>query len=294
MSEIPNAKPETNPRCPRLETDRFTPNSPVLNICNSIFELASHFDIRISCLVLLLLLSPSAVTAEDAGELQVQSFFRDHCIKCHGPDKQEADLRLDQLTSNFEFQSIATWQKVFTVLHQGDMPPDSQPAPSNEETQRVLTSVKSYFVSARKAAGSGSFRRLNRREISNTLDDLFGLNIDFTHLLPPDGLKEDFDNRADTLRISDTLLETYLDVTRRVANNTYVWGKPSPNQKHHFDFLELSKDPKEASKHPALSGSSLQKFLKPDGLRIFPICPCSEVRLIILSVAASTPPPKSS
>jgi len=245
--------------------------SPVSNICISIFELVSDFDNRISCFVLLLLLSPSAVTAEDAGE--VQSFFRAHCIKCHGPDKQEADLRLDQLTSNFESQSIATWQKVFTVLHQGDMPPDSQPAPPNEETLRVLTWVKEYFVSARKAAGAGSFRRLNRREISNTLNDLFDLNIDFTHLLPPDGLKEDFDNRAETQRLSDPLLETWLDVTRRVVNNTYVWGEPPLSQKHHFDFIELSKAPKQASKHPALSGSSLQKFFKPDGLRIFPITP---------------------
>lgn len=249
--------------------------SAVSNLCISTFEFVSDFEIRILVFVLLcaLLLSPSAVTAEGVGELQVQSFFRSHCIMCHGPEKHEADLRLDQLSGNYDPQSIEKWRKIFTALHQGDMPPEPQPAPPQQETQHVLSWMKDYFVGARKAAGSGSFRRLNRREISNSLDDLFDLNIDFTHLLPPDGLKEDFDNRAETLRISDTLLETYLDVTRRVVNNTYIAGERSPSKEHRFDFVELSKDPKQAGKQSELSSFSIEKYLTPEGLRIFPITP---------------------
>ncbi len=228
-------------------------------------------------LIALLLAAPAVSLAEieDGGQFTkyVQPFLRKHCIKCHGPDKQKAKLRLDQLGKDFSTGTIEKWQKVFTLLHQGDMPPESQPVPPKQEIQRVLSWVKDYSASARKATGSGSFRRLNRREISNSLNDLFGLHVDFAAMLPPDGLKDDFDNRAETLRISNALLETYLDVTRRVVHNTHIWGTQSPPREHLFDFRELSKDPKKASKRPEFSRFSIQKYLKPEGLRIYPITP---------------------
>jgi mono/diheme cytochrome c family protein len=44
---------------------------------------------------------PSVAPAEEVGEVRfpqhIAIYFQTHCIKCHGPDKQEAEMRLDGL-----------------------------------------------------------------------------------------------------------------------------------------------------------------------------------------------------
>ncbi|MFT6241559.1 MAG: hypothetical protein ACJAQT_003658, partial [Akkermansiaceae bacterium] len=37
-----------------------------------------------------------------ATSAQADSFFQDQCVKCHGPDKQKGDLRLDTLAPDLE------------------------------------------------------------------------------------------------------------------------------------------------------------------------------------------------
>ena len=212
-----------------------------------------------------------------AAELQeptphVQSYIRTHCVKCHGPDKSKAELRLDQLIGSSELSSAKTWHRVFEVLHQGEMPPDSEKEPTGEDTRRVLSWMKGYFASAREIAGSGGFRRLNRREISNSVNDLLGLNVDYTKLLPPDGLKEDFDNRAEALRMSDPLLENHLEVTQRIVDSIHILGSPPNRKERYFDFADLYNNLKKATQSPELRRIS-KKYFRQEGLRIHPIQP---------------------
>ena len=85
------------------------------------------------------------------------------------------------------------------------------------ETSRQRNSRGEFRV-ARCAAVEGPqrsqgtvLRRLNRREYQNTLNDLFGTNLQFEKLLPEDGRSHEFDNVGEALNISMVQLQRYLD-----------------------------------------------------------------------------------
>lgn len=55
-----------------------------------------------------------------------RAFLNRHCIRCHGPEKQEADLRLDDLATTATFDA-ARWSTVAEQLRDGLMPPEGEP-----------------------------------------------------------------------------------------------------------------------------------------------------------------------
>lgn len=65
--------------------------------------------------------------------------------------------------------------------------------------------------------GSVIIHRLNRTEYANVMHDLLDLEPDVTTLLPPDDLAHGFENIADSLTISQTLLEAYMTAATRTA-----------------------------------------------------------------------------
>ena len=56
--------------------------------------------------------------------------------------------------------------------------------------------------------------RLNRREYTNAVRDLFDLEFDPASLLPQDDLSDGFDNVAKVLQVSPTFLDQYLAAAR--------------------------------------------------------------------------------
>ena len=67
--------------------------------------------------------------------------------------------------------------------------------------------------------------RLNRFEYRNAVQDLLGLDVDIEALLPPDDADaEGFDNNAEVLSVSTTLMERYLTAARRISQ--LVLGDP--------------------------------------------------------------------
>src|SRR5207249_4793508 len=74
-----------------------------------------------------------------------------------------------------------------------------------------------------------SLHRLNRAEYKNSIRDLLGLEIDFTDLLPVDGSgggAANFDNIATALRLTQSLMDAYLSVARKVSR--LATGTPPP------------------------------------------------------------------
>src|SRR4029077_16217122 len=62
--------------------------------------------------------------------------------------------------------------------------------------------------------GRSPLHRLNRSEYAAAVRDVLALDIDATALLPADDEANGFDNIADVLRVSPTLLEQYLTAAR--------------------------------------------------------------------------------
>ena len=77
-----------------------------------------------------LILTPLAVLAlpafaappDSAGFAKiVQPFMQDHCVKCHGPEKQKGKLRLDTLANDFsDPAAVAKWAEVVNAINGQD------------------------------------------------------------------------------------------------------------------------------------------------------------------------------
>jgi len=177
-----------------------------------------------------------------------KSFLKQYCYKCHGPDKQKADRRFDVLPASIDdFKHQELWQEILDQLNLGEMPPEDERQPSDEERLKVVEIItKGIAESREKFAGKGShtvLRRLNKFEYLNTIGDLLGLDTsawspsaDF----PADVLVEGFDNDGEELVTSGLLLEKYLPAAEEaIARATKFGARPenkSYSQKTPFYF----------------------------------------------------------
>ena len=80
---------------------------------------------------------PQYVIADDAANLTSQ-LIKSHCVKCHGPEKQEGDVRLDDLPVDVS-RDLPRWTRVFDQLRDGIMPPEKEP---QIERTRLNTSLE--------------------------------------------------------------------------------------------------------------------------------------------------------
>src|SRR2546428_11787686 len=65
--------------------------------------------------------------------------------------------------------------------------------------------------------GRSPLHRLNRSEYANAVRDLLAVEIDAAEFLPADDEANGFDNIADVLKVSPSLLEQYLSASRKIA-----------------------------------------------------------------------------
>lgn len=112
------------------------------------------------------------------------------------------------------------WEKVLRQVKSGQMPPAGMPRPG---AATIATFTKSLATTLDQAAlakpnpGAPMPHRLNRMEYSNAIRDLFALDTHPGLSLPVDESGFGFDNMADLLSMSTTLLERYLSTARLVS-----------------------------------------------------------------------------
>ncbi len=170
----------------------------------------------------------------------LQSILDRHCVACHGPEAQNANVRLDNLSTDLvrDRRAAETWHDVRNVLNRGEMPPQGAPSLGSDDRTALLDWLDARI---READGAGReparitvMRRLNRREYQNTMGDLLGLDIDYVRNLPPDEVSpEGFTNNGSVLRMSALRLEHHLATARSALSRAIVTG-PAPTVFEHF------------------------------------------------------------
>ncbi len=174
-------------------------------------------------LVLLVLGCGSGMPTVDAADDPmyaeiVKPFLTKHCTKCHGPKKQESDLRLDNLPIDLRSHpTMAHWEEILSQLHSGQMPPEAEPRPEPEQTARVADWIAQQLREAETvqqlAAGQRvTFHKLSREEYENTIHDLLGVTFDATAStgLPEDPDWHGFERIGSVLTTSPAHIERYL------------------------------------------------------------------------------------
>jgi len=165
-------------------------------------------------------------TAQVAMNLRHRVLLESHCFKCHNANKQEGQVRLDDLPFTITNTEIAErWQKILNVLNAGEMPPeDNTPLPAQAKTD-FLDDLANLMVTARKKlsdqSGAITLRRLNRREYANSLRDLLGAKINVSEL-PTDTSSAAFDTSSSSLIMSSDQFEQYFALGREALNEAFA------------------------------------------------------------------------
>ena len=95
-----------------------------------------------------------------------------YCVSCHGPDKQEGEVRLGALETIDAVDRQALFGKVQKVVKRGDMPPEKAKQPSDAERKVLLQWLNSQLTGK---AAKALAEKLRRFEYGNVVDhkDLF-------------------------------------------------------------------------------------------------------------------------
>lgn len=171
---------------------------------------------------LMLLLLALITSRSMAAEIKLEKFFTEHCVQCHGPDEQESGVRLDQ-SINLLLADTRLVEKIIHVVEDGEMPPEEELQPPADLIDEIVHLLENSVISQRPP---NPLKRLTRFEYTNTLSDLFGVEFDLSHLLPPDHVEDGFDKFGDSQIMSPHQLMAYLETARFVAERILPLSKP--------------------------------------------------------------------
>jgi len=196
--------------------------------------------LAVGCAVVGVARAEEAAYAVDAtGFAQVvQPFLQAHCVKCHGPEKQKAKLRLDTLQNQFTHPAVAAkWAEVVTSINAHQMPPEEEEPPELAESGRFVDWLTTELGRAEIARRSTRvvLRRLNRSEYNNTLRDLVGVDSSPADSFPEDPPAGGFDNIGQALSISPLQLELYYSAARQILDRALVEGAQPASIKWRFE-----------------------------------------------------------
>ncbi len=196
------------------------------------------------CLNATLLANEISLQASESDSVTsiAQSFLKEHCLRCHGPDESKSDLRLDQLDADLSQPStFDRWREIVSRVQSGEMPPIKEPRPQPEQLADVVKrlSIRLDDASAtQRTEGRVVLRRLNRVEYENTVRDLFDVNMSVKEMLPEDGVSHGFDNVGASLNISPVLMERYLEAADAVINQAIAPVHKLISKTERFDLYD--------------------------------------------------------
>ena len=164
----------------------------------------------------------SAPTAAAMSASGARALLDRYCVTCHNARTRTGDLALDADTMDLGRvgDAAATWEHVVRRLRADAMPPAGRPRPDAVTSRALVSWLETALDQAALVhpdPGRPAIHRLNRVEYANAIRDLFDLEIDVHTLLPADDEQHGFDNIADVLSVSPTLIERYLSAAQRIS-----------------------------------------------------------------------------
>ncbi|TWT94669.1 DUF1592 domain-containing protein [Stieleria varia] len=150
---------------------------------------------------------------------EVPVFIQQHCADCHDGGESEGGFEFTQLNGPLADEAVfAKWERVFDRTEQHEMPPADAVQPSQAERDVFLDELRKPLAEAHAKEKATVFRRLNRQEYENTVNDLFGTHLDLIDRLPEDGRADEFDNVGAALNLSSIQLDAYLQTAELILD----------------------------------------------------------------------------
>lgn len=154
-----------------------------------------------------------------ADDLRSDPFLVRHCYECHAKGANEGGLDIGLLENDLNDEvSFERWLRLFDRVDGRQMPPKDSRQPSEEERAAFVRRLGGPLWQTHAQLKETVLRRLNRREYSNTVNDIFGTNLKLDEMLPEDGRSHEFDNVGESLSISMVQMERYLEAIETVLD----------------------------------------------------------------------------
>ncbi len=168
----------------------------------------------------------AAVLAQAAEPAEV---INKYCVPCHNDKGRTGGLSLEHADFADVPRGAETWEKVIRKVRAGMMPPIGAARPEVTQLKALVTFLETSLDRAAEVKprpGRTAMHRLNRTEYANAIRDLLALDVDAAALLPPDDESSGFDNIADVLTLSPSLMERYLsagwNISRTAVGNLNI------------------------------------------------------------------------
>jgi hypothetical protein len=161
-----------------------------------------------------------AATATTAPAALPPAVLKQYCFTCHNDRARIGGLALDTLHFEHVAADAATWEKVARKIRTGMMPPSGARRPERNVLDGFASELETRLDRA-ALPGAGleapALHRLNRTEYSNAIRDLLDLDVDVKALLPSDASSEGFDNIAEALAVSPSLIQGYVTAAMKIS-----------------------------------------------------------------------------
>ncbi len=166
----------------------------------------------------------------------VGPILKKSCLACHGPEKSEGRLRVDQLNPDLlTGPDVERWREVYNALSNSVMPPEDEPEYALADADRgnivdwLSGELNKASLVRRNSKVHSSFRRLTKYEYNYALQDLLGLPYSLANKLPPETASEDgFKNSSELLQMSIMQFENYREIGLKALKRATVSGERPP------------------------------------------------------------------
>ena len=198
---------------------------------------------------LLLLVASLGFAGAGAGVVRgaepFEVFLENYCLRCHGAENEKGDLRIDQLSRNFQSGVDSHhWAEALDKLNSGEMPPRKAPQPTQAEIFAFVTNLDARLKEGRAARMAArpavTHYRLSRKEYQNTVYDLLGVRYDPAK---PGELNEDtlwhgFERIGSELSLSPSHVDRYYRAAELVLDRAFP-AAPNESRKVRKTAAEL-------------------------------------------------------
>jgi hypothetical protein len=157
-----------------------------------------------------------------------EAFLETHCIRCHGPEKEKGDLRIDRISRDFKLGADTHhWAEVIEQVNSGEMPPKKEKRPTQQEIAAFVSGLDALMKEGRAARMAArpavAHYRLSRKEYKNTVYDLLGVRYDPAK---PGELNEDtlwhgFERIGSELTLSPSHVDRYYRAAELVLDRAF-------------------------------------------------------------------------
>jgi mono/diheme cytochrome c family protein len=165
---------------------------------------------------------PRPASAAPATQPVDAAFLKQYCITCHNErgKTNAGGLAIDSLDATRVGAHAEEWEKVVRKIKTGMMPPSGMPRPSRAALDAFAASLETKLDAAADPKASletPALHRLNRAEYANAIRDLLDIEVNVAPLLPNDGSSEGFDNIAEALSVSPSLIQGYVSAAMKIS-----------------------------------------------------------------------------